>query len=473
MSHDLHAPPLSGPSERIAAQSNGIPAREWHPSWHARYLLLGVTTVYFLAMVDRGIFAILSQAIKRDLQLNDFQLGILSGIAFALLYGGLTIPIARLAERFNRVTLIASVLALWSTASALSGAATTFALMALARAGVGAGEAGCHPCAQSLIADRYPPNRRATATSIYSLAIPLGTMAGLTGGAYLAQNIDWRWAFVAVGVPGVIVALVMRLTVAEPKRGQYDPGSTRALPSYSAVLRHLSTRRTFIHLMIGWILTAAAWSSMGQFMAPYLLRSAFGLDLEQIGWILGLLAGPAALIGTLAGGFLSDRLAKKDVRFYMWVPSVALLITSIAFVLGLIQTRLILFIIFFAIGNICMLVYTGPSWGTLHNLVPAQMRASAVATLSVIVAVVGAGFGPMVTGEVSDIAARYISRDDFVKHCVHPALSNSVACRSASYGGLKYALILTVLLFAWASIHYYIAARSIRKDLVSWPGARP
>ncbi|WP_136161302.1 spinster family MFS transporter [Sphingomonas flavalba] len=452
----------------------GAPAgdtADWRPDARAKYLVAILTAIYFLAMVDRGIFAILSQAIRQDLHLNDFQLGLLGGAAFAFFYGGFSLPAARLAERFSRVKILSGALIFWSGATALSGAVSNFAQMVVARASVGGGEAACHPCAHSLIADSFPPNRRATAASLYSLAIPIGTLFGLLGGAYLAQQVGWRWAFVAVGAPGILVALIARFTVPEPPRGRFDPPSSGGLPAYSAVLRHLLARPTFVHMAIGWSLTTAAWAGAGSFTAPYLLRGAFGLTIGEVGWILGILAGAGALVGTLAGGFISDRLARNDARFYMWVPAASMFVAGPAFAVGLLQAGVVPFIVCFAVGNICMLVYTGPSWGTLHNLVDARMRASAVATLSILVAIAGAGIGPVVTGVLSDAVASHVDPGDFALRCVGAALSDDPACRLSSFIGLRYALIATVLMHVWAGIHYCLAARTIRTDLVALPAA--
>jgi MFS family permease len=440
----------------------------------SRYLLIVLTTIYFLAMVDRGIFAILSQSIKQDLHLSDLHLGLLGGAAFAVFYGGFALPAARLAERYSRVTILSSALVFWSLATMVSGAVTSFAQMAFARASVGGGEAACHPCAHSLIADSYPPQRRATAASLFSLAIPFGTLFGLLGGGYVAQQVGWRRAFFIVGAPGVLAALIARFTLAEPKRGNFDPPSTSALPAYSAVLRHLIGRATFTHLALGWSLTTAAWSGAGSFMAPYLLRGPFGLALTDVGRILGLLAGGGALIGTLTGGILADRFARGDARLYMWVPAASMFIAGPAFAGALMQAHLAPFIVFSAIGNICMLVYTGPSWGTLHNLVDARMRASAVATLAVLVAIAGAGLGPVITGLLSDIFAAIVGGSNFTARCVASAMVTDPQCRLASFLGLRYALIATVLIHVWAGAHYCWAARTIRKDLVSRPvGAAP
>jgi MFS family permease len=431
--------------------------------------LITLTTFYFLAMVDRGIFSILSQSIKLDLRLNDLQLGLLGGAAFAVFYGGFSLPAARLAERYSRVAILSSAVVFWSLATIVSGAVTSFAQMALARAGVGGGEAACHPCSHSLIADSYPPHRRASAASLFSLAIPIGTLFGLLGGAYLAQQVGWRGAFFIVGAPGVAAALIARFTLLEPKRGLFDPPSDAVVPSYSAVLRHLLSRPTFVHLALGWSLTTAAWSGAASFMAPYLLRGPFGLRIDQVGWILGLLAGIGALIGTVAGGFVTDRFAKDDARIYMWVPAASMFLAGPAFAAALMQVNLVPFIVFAAVGNLCMLIYIGPSWGTLLNLADTRMRASAVATLSILVAIAGAGLGPVITGLLSDIFASHMDGGNFSLRCVGAALAADPKCRLSSFLGLRDALIVTVLMHVWAGVHYCRAAKTIRGDLVSRP----
>ncbi|MBO9558035.1 MAG: MFS transporter, partial [Caulobacter sp.] len=294
-------------------------------------LLLATYTFNF---IDRTIIATIGQAIKVDLKLTDTQLGLLGGLYFALLYTLLGIPIARMAERWNRVTIISLSLVIWSGFTALCGSAASFTQLALYRFGVGVGEAGCSPPSHSLISDYYEPKKRASALSIYSFGIPLGTMFGAVAGGWLAQEFSWRVAFVIVGLPGILLAVLVKLIVKEPPRGHServerpleaeDVVAEPAKPPFSlvnefkelgAVLGVLFGKWPVLHMMLGVTIASFGSYGSGAFVPPYFVRT-FGLGLAQVGLIVGLIGGFSAGVGTLVGGFLTDWTGKRSAKWY-------------------------------------------------------------------------------------------------------------------------------------------------------------
>ena len=271
-------------------------------------ILALLVLVYTFNFIDRMIVATLGQAIKVDLQITDAQLGLLQGLAFAIFFTTLGIPLGRLAEHVSRVNIITVCLALWSGMTALCGAAGNYTHLFLCRMGVGIGEAGCSPPAHSLITDMYAERTRATALSIYSLGIPLGTMVGAMAGGWIADELGWRQAFLIVGLPGIVLALVFKIVVKEPQRGLADgvrPNLAAAPPPLGEVVRQLFGNRSFVHILVGATLIGFVAYGTGTFTQPYFHR-AFGLSYTQVGLIFGLIGGAAAAAGTVLGGIASD-----------------------------------------------------------------------------------------------------------------------------------------------------------------------
>ena len=436
-----------------------------HEQRTARYLLFALMLFYTSSFVDRAILNILAQAIKEDLHLSDAQLGLLGGLAFAALYAILGIPVARLAERRNRMTIISVALVIWSAMTMLCAAAGNFVQLALARAGVGVGEAACTPCAHSLLADSFPPQHRATAMAFYSLGVPLGTLLGALGGAWVADLYGWRVAFVAVGAPGLLLALIAKLTIREPPRGRYDPPSREQVPPFTEVLTLLLRLRTFRHLAIGVSVSTMISAGIATFMAPFLLRGPFELTLKGVAIITAVLAGVAAILGTLLGGRLGDRFGRRDARYYLAIPAAAYVLAAAFQVTALMQSDLFALVILLALGQLCCVMYLGPTFGVLHNMVEPRMRATAVAVVFVLTSLIGLGLGPVLVGWLSDVAAARVVDAETYAACA--AGSTAATCRDASFTGVKFAIAAASLLYLWPAIHYYAASRSVSLDLRS------
>jgi len=393
--------------------------------------------VYVLNFVDRQILTILAKPIADELQFSDTQLGLLTGPAFALFYTFAGIPIARWADVGVRRSIISLALLIWSGMTALTAGAANLTQLALARIGVGVGEAGCSPPAHSLISDMFPVERRATALSIYSLGIPIGGALGSLAGGWLGQLYGWRVAFLAVGLPGVLLALVVRLTLREPPRAVvHKRDSVREV--FSFMLR----RRAFVHMSAGAALHAFYGYGAASFIPVFLMR-VHGFELGPLGTWLAAIGLTTGVLGTYLGGAISDRLAASEVRWYMRVPAIASLIgipfTFLFYLWPEGRTALLLSIPGALLGPI----YLGPTFAMTQSLVRPDMRALASAILLFIINLIGLGMGPWFVGMLSD------------------ALKPSYGVDS-----IRYALLGTVVVgAAWSAVHYLLAARTLAEDL--------
>ncbi|MEK9890793.1 MAG: MFS transporter, partial [Gammaproteobacteria bacterium] len=292
------------------------------------YALGVLVVVYTFNFIDRQILSILLEPIKQDLGLSDSALGMLTGFAFALFYATLGIPIARFADRSNRRNLIAWALAIWSAMTAVSGLAQNFWHLLLARIGVGVGEAGCSPPAHSMLADYFPKENRATALGIYSLGIPFGILFGFIAGGWLNEFFGWRVAFFIVGVPGLLLAILVRFTLREPPRGMAEGRvADEEQPTIMETFRFLWSKRSFRHMAVGGGLTAFVGYGVITWVPSFLIRS-YGMNTGDVGTYLGLILGIPGGIGIALGGYLADRYGARDTRWYLWIVSVALIAST-------------------------------------------------------------------------------------------------------------------------------------------------
>ncbi len=406
------------------------------------YTLAVLLVVYTLNFIDRQIFGILLPSIKADLALSDTLAGFLAGTAFALFYATLGIPIARLADRSNRRNLIAWALALWSAMTALCGVAQNVSQLALARIGVGVGEAGCSPPAHSLIADYFPANARGTALSIYSLGIPLGIMFGLFAGGWLDQFFGWRVALIAVGVPGIAVALLVRLTLTEPVRGQSDGITVSgAQPTLMDVLAHMRQRRAFIHLIVGAGLCALAGYSVTIWLPAFMVRS-HGMSSGELGTWLGLILGLAGGLGIFFGGYLSDRFGARDPRWRLWVVPIAFLIGTPFYIASFRVASASAALLAFTLPAMLFNFYQATTFAQTQNLAAVPMRSTAAAIMLFVMNIIGLGVGPLATGYLSDVLT--------------PRFGDAA---------LGYVLQLLVVFYLWGAVHLFIAGRHLPRDL--------
>ncbi len=429
----------------------------------AMCLLIMIST---LAFIDRSILNTVGQAIKDDLGITDLQLGLLGGIAFSLLYGILGVPVARLAERRSRVAIISAAVATWSAMTALCGLAGSFTHLLLARIGVGIGEAGANAPAQSLLADYYPPHRRATAIGILGLATPLGLVVGGIGGAYAAEQFGWRAAFLVVGIPGLLVAVIAAMTMREPARGLSEGRLVdKAAPPFSAVVRKLRDSGSFRHILCAAILTNFIGYSVISFTHPYFVR-AYGMSYTDAALAFALMNGISVSGGYLMGGFVTDRLARRDLRYYGWFPAVCMCLAGPGYALGFLQESWQTGLAILVFPGLFSAAWYAPTYAVTQNLVEPRMRASAVAVLALAMSIVGLSLGPVVTGALSDhFAAGSFQAGNYLETCPATVPALIEQCRAASTVGVRWALIAVVSLFFWAAAHFILAARHMRIEL--------
>ncbi|SDE23742.1 spinster family MFS transporter [Kordiimonas lacus] len=374
------------------------------------YALVVLTIVYAFNFIDRQILVILQEAIKNDLGLSDTQLGLLSGFSFAIFYTVLGLPIARLADRMNRRNIISIALAIWSGMTALSGMAQNFTQLLLARMGVGVGEAGGSPPAHSMISDMFTAGKRSTALAVYSAGLYLGIFLGYTSGGYLQEAYDWRTTFMIVGIPGVLLAIILRMTVQEPPRGLYDkPGSDKR---YSLVetFQILFKLKSFPFIAFGCAMSAFVSYGTSNFMPSFMIRY-HGISPSEIGLTLGLVTGIGGMIGTFLGGALTDRFGAKDARWYLWLPGLtAVTAIPLALVTYHTSSKEVMLGTYFLVVILSTL-YLAPSIAVTHRLVPPSMRALSSAVLFLVLNLIGMGLGPVLVGAISDFEAARTGAD--------------------------------------------------------------
>ncbi len=404
-------------------------------------LLFGIA---FFNYMDRYMLAVLLPAIKADLALSDTEIGFITGVAFTLFYATLGIPIARLADRHSRRVIVSVALMVWSAMTALCGLATNFVQLAVARVLVGVGEAGATPPSHSLLADVFPKAERARALSVMSLGAPVGILAGFLLGGWLATAYSWRVALFAVALPGIALGLGLLRWLPEPARGAADGLSASEAPEaapFGATLRTLLGNATFRHVSIATGLYTVVWLGVVQWLPSFYMRS-FGLGLAEVStWLAFILSG-SQVLGMLGGGFLADRLGRGDLRWYAWLPSVAIFCSIPLFVLALLAGHAT-WALLAMFPPFMISVMQGPaSFATIQGVSDVRMRATAAALMLLITNLIGGLLGAQSVGILSDLMAARFDADS-----------------------LRYSLLIVVLIFGtWASFHYYWAARTIRDD---------
>ena len=437
------------------------------------WLLLVLLLVNVLNLADRQGIAATAPVFKKDLHLTDGQLGLLQGLGFAIFYALFSLPLALMADRINRRKIISACIGVFAVFAFACGQAQNFWQMLLFRIGIGSGDAGFGPPVSSLLGDHYPPSQRTSATTWIWLGAPIGAVVGSVGGGWFAQNLGWRAWFVALSIPAVVMAVIAFLTIREPARGMTDPqGLTVGKPpSIPTVLRFLLSKKSFVHILIGAALAATAMNGIGQFLARFLV-SNLHVGPAQAGGILGTIAGVSMATGLAIGGFGMDWLGKWDRRWYVWGPAIGLLLTTPLFILGFMQSQLPAMILILIAGHVTLFVYYTPTLGMAQNMVGASMRGSSAFVVSLVLGLVGVGIGPTIVGFLSDFFAQQaFGAGDFQAMCRGGVASAgagkdaAAACLTASATGVRHAVMAAALLGVWASLHFLLAAKDVRKDL--------
>ncbi|MCR9093516.1 MAG: MFS transporter [bacterium] len=407
-----------------------------------RYALVMLTIAYAFNFIDRQILVILQQSIKEEMALLDWQLGLLTGPAFAAIYVTAGIPVAYWADRGNRKNIISLAVAVWSGMTVLSGTAQNFWQLFAARFGVGLGEAGGSPPAHAMISDYYPPEERGAALGFYSAGLHFGIVLGFLIGAFVEEAFGWRYAFMVVGAPGVIFAAIFFLTVKEPPRGRFEVASSGApAPSLGETIAVLRGFRSFWLIAVACGLTAFGGYGVGNFLPAFIERS-HGISGWDLGVVMAFGGGGAGMVGTFLGGRLADRLGAGERRWYLWLPAVASTLALPLVFPMLLSAATPLAISSMVVVTALTNTYLGPSLATCHQLVPPAMRALTSAILFFILNLIGLGCGPPLAGALSDVLGETYGTD-----------------------GLRYALMIVAMISALGVGFFVLAARQLPKDL--------
>lgn len=411
--------------------------------WYRWYVVGVLTAVYASSQVDRQIMGMLLEPIKLELGANDTQMGFLVGLTFAVFYATLGMPIAMLADRSNRRNIVTAAISIWSAMTVVCGYAATFVQLALARIGVGVGEAGSSPPSHSMIADLFGPKERGTAMGVFALGVNIGLLIAYLGGGWLSEHYGWRMTFVAVGLPGLLIAAILYFTVAEPKRGAIEvtTSTDNDAPKFRAVAGYMWGVRSIRHLCIGAALAGFIGYGFVLWMPSFLVRS-HGLSPSEVGLTLALFTGLIGAMGTFTAGKLADKLAERDIRWRSWVVAAGkggyVPFLAAVFMVDDLTTALILYTIPAFFGGF----YLAPTFALIQSLVSLRMRALASSIVLFVLNIIGMGFGPQLVGVMSDWFA-------------------------ADYGkeSLRMSLLVLSFLNLWCAYHYFTAGRTLHADL--------
>jgi MFS family permease len=431
---------MSDPSAQPHPQS-----ASYSPAYRT-YVLTVLFLTYVVNVMDRGVLASLLQSISLEFKLTDGQLGFLASLPFAVFYSTLGIPIAAWADRTVRRNVLAGACALWSAATAACGLASNFASLVVGRALTAVGEAGGTPPSHSLISDYFSRAGRATALSVYALGVPAGAVLGNLIGGRGNDLFGWRITFVLVGVPGLIIALLVWLTVREPPRGLSEAVVAKNIekaPPLWNVVKFLASYASFRHMCLAAGLHSVVWYAGSQLNNTFFIRS-HGMSATEAGNWVALFAGVGA-VGTLLGGLLSDRLSTRtgDRRWYMWVPGIATLVMVPFQFVSYLSNDLRMVIPSFCIMIVLASMFFGPSFAVSQTLATLRSRAAATSFLLLVQTFVGMGLGPFIAGQISDFVAADVGPQQ----------------------GLRYGLCIVGLVNVWAALHYFLGAKTIRENI--------
>jgi MFS family permease len=431
---------------------------------YRRYALWLLLLIYVVNFIDRTVINILAEPIKIELHLADWQLGLLSGFAFGIVYTFLGFPLARAADRHLRGFIIAGCLAAWSAFTGACGFAQNFAQLVAARAGVGIGEAGCTPTSHALIADYSPKEKRASALAFYAMGTPIGSLIGLAIGGVLSDYFGWRKAFMVAAVPGLILAVVAAFTLKEP-RAQVTAAARAAaeaagagLATFSETVRYLSTKRAFwfmawgagIRSFLGYSHAAFAPSFFYRCHGPEIAQLAHHLHLKPqsfVGLALGIIGGVAGTLGSLTGGQIADRWGARDLRVYGSVPAMAVLISAPAALILYTTPSAVLALGLIAVTNFVGTLWYGPIYASAQGMVPPRMRAMSASLMIFVINFLGLVMGALCLGALSDLLNKGFH--------LGPA------------EGVRWALIISVIGGLASAVLFWLARKNVREDMVS------
>jgi MFS family permease len=464
-----------------AAAASSPPEAELTRGYRAWALFI-LMLLNALNVADRQGLAAVAPALKGDLRLSDTEMGLIQGLAFAIFHSLLGLPIARLAEHRSRTRIIAASMAIFACFSALAAQIRGFTALLVCRVGIGIGDAGLGPPVSSLLGDHYPANRRVAATTIIWLGAPIGALLGSAVGGWTAQHSSWRNWFIGLAIPAAMAAVLAWLTLVEPRRGACDPvpvgaatnsgdQQTTAIPTFATAMRFLFSKPAMRHVLLGASFAAITLNGLGQFWPRYLI-AVFHIGPAEAGRYLGLFAVVSMASGLALGGFGVGWAARRDRRWYAWGPAIALAISMPLYEMGYLQLTLLRTISLLIPAQIALFVFFTPTLTIAQNMVDATMRASSAFTAAIVISLVGTGIGPILLGVISDLVANHsFALGQFRSACpggvALPGANSLVqqACGAASARGISIAMASITTLLLLGSLHFLIAARTIRADL--------
>ncbi len=412
--------------------------------WYRHYCLALIFLVLVIAYVDRGIFGVVLEPIKAEFGLSDLQLGLLTGPAFALFYAVMGIPLARWADMGNRRIVISLCMAIWSAMTALGGLAQNYFMLFLTRVGVGIGEAGAMPPTHSLASGYYPTQHHGKVASLLSFAALLGSFAGVIVGGMILAATDWRTTLMAIGLPGLALAVIAFYTLREPRQVTRVPGLSEIFDRESrGVVARLFSKPTYLQLAIAFAVISFFTLGMPAFLIPFFQRS-FELDVEMATRYYGVTALISTVLGTILAGALVDRMARRNLAWKLRLPGVLCLVAAPIMAVGLLSESAKQCLLFYGLANTLVFMALPALYSAVYGVSLDSERAMALAVLGLITNLIGLGFGPVVIGGLSD--------------WLNPRFGIE---------SLRYALALSVVFLGWASIHMLIGSRTLAQDFAT------
>lgn len=469
-----------------ATQAQSSPAtntgQAFGTSGYRNYVIISLMLLYTLNFIDRILIGVVAQPIIEEFKLQDWQFGLLSGFGFALMYTVMGIPIARLAEKWNRVKIIAASVVMWSLMTALCGIAGSFIALLVFRVGVGIGEAGLTPAANSIISDYFPPRSRARAIAIYTMGITLGGVLANAFGGPITEMFSWREAFLALGIPGVLFGLIFLWTVKEPPRGYADP-PTATKPKkmgMAETVKELSAKPTFWINMLAAALVAFVGYGVSNFQVAFFQR-VHEMSISEVALQIAVPLGLAASFGAFITGYMTEKLSGRYPNVVAWLPGIMLIACVPLYWIGFTTDSVPFALVILIVGAALHYGYLGAQYTICQGVASPQSRATAVALFLFVVNLIGYGCGPLVMGILSDVlmnadlAASQFAAELTPQICkgrpdeLIAALGadKAQACLTASAEGLRWSMIYIVSIFIVAGGMYVYACKTLQKDLVA------
>ena len=408
---------------------------------YSNYVLGLLMLVAAFNLLDRQIFGMLIEPIKREFGVSDTWIGLLTGLSYAVFYTAAGIPIARWADRGVRRSIVALGLLLWSGLTLASGFVHSFGYLVAARLGVGIGEAAGTPPSHSIISDYFPPQRRATALATMSVGSALGVMMSYFAGGWLNELYGWRVVLIVFGIPGIFLAVLIRFTLKEPPRGRFDRRVSEEVPSLSEALGFLLRLPSYRHLVLGASLHSFAFAGAAVWYPSFLVR-VHGMSTGEIGTALALTSSAMSALGIYAGGRMADRLGSRDVRWYMWVPALGSIASCPLSILFLFMPTPTTAFACLAPASFLIGLAVPGMHAVTQNLARPSMRSLASAINLLVLSLIGTGLGPTLVGILNDRLAPRLQAES-----------------------IRYSLLIIALTSIWSGIHKLLSARTLRQDL--------